>query len=110
MVPPAFLYGPVRTNVTEPRGSGKRSQLEPAHLAHAGSGQRLDQVPVTRAGGGRQIVLRPFRKVADVRRMLLVTGDDVGDGHHVADRVRPAENGAFKDAGCLGEGSLDLGQ
>src|SRR5579862_7714528 len=87
-----------------------RSELEPADLAHAGPGERFDQVPVARAGGRRQVALRPLREVADGRRMLRVTRDDVGDGHHVADRIGTSENGALEDPGRLGEGGLDLGQ
>ena len=32
-----------------------RSELEPADLAHAGTGQRVDQVPGARSRGGRQV-------------------------------------------------------
>ena len=42
--------------------------------------------------------------------MLGVAGDDVGDRHHVADRVGSSENGALEHPGGLGEGGLDLGQ
>jgi len=89
---------------------GAPLQLEPPHLAHAGARQRVDQVPVARAGGRRQVLLRPFREVVDGRRMLAVTGDDVGDGHRVPDRIRSPEHGAFEYTGGLREDGLDLGQ
>src|SRR6202041_3210288 len=63
-----------------------RSELEPAHLAHAGPGAR----------GRRQVELRPCGQFADGRRTLWVTGNHVGDGDHVADRVRPTEHGALE--------------